>query len=100
MSPVLPGARGSWAEWQSNRRGHRQKQHVVGLPAAAGVAALVMSYEKNLTASDLRSLLLDTSRSYPKLMVNLPGTESPVLFSSLSRTGTVVDVFEAVKATK
>jgi len=69
-------------------------------PAAAGVAALVMSYEKNLTASDLRSLLLDTSRRYPKLMVNLPGTENPVLFSSLSRTGTIIDVFEAVKATK
>jgi len=69
-------------------------------PAAAGVAALVMSYESQLNAQDLRSLLLDTSRRYPKLMVNLPGTETPVLFSSLSRTGTIIDVFEATKATK
>jgi subtilisin family serine protease len=69
-------------------------------PAAAGVAALVMSYESQLNAQDLRSLLLDTSRRYPKLMVNLPGTETPVLFSSLSRTGTIIDVFEATKANK
>ncbi|MBA2403777.1 MAG: S8 family serine peptidase [Bdellovibrionales bacterium] len=69
-------------------------------PTVAGVAALVLSHDTSLDASALRSLLLDTSRRYPKLKVNLPGTETPVLFSSLSRTGTVVDAFEAVKALK
>ena len=69
-------------------------------PTAAGVAALILSYDSNLDASAVRSLMIDTSRRYPKLQVNLPGTETPVLFSSLSRTGTVVDVFEAVKAVK
>jgi hypothetical protein len=44
--------------------------------------------------------MIDTSRRYPKLQVNLPGTETPVLFSSLSKTGTVVDVLEAVKVLK
>jgi len=69
-------------------------------PTTAGVAALVLSYSPDLKASALRSLLIDTSRRYPNLKVNLPGTENPVLFSSLSRSGTVVDVFEAVKAIK
>lgn len=69
-------------------------------PTAAGVAALVLSHDTSLDASALKDLMIDTSRRYPKLKVNLPGTETPVLFSSLSRTGTVVDAFEAVKATK
>jgi cell wall-associated protease len=69
-------------------------------PTTAGVAALVLSYAPTMKAAALRSLLLDTSRRYPNLKVNLPGTENPVLFSSLSRTGTVVDAFEAVQALK
>lgn len=69
-------------------------------PTAAGVAALVLSHDTSLNASALKDLMIDTSRRYPKLKVNLPGTETPVLFSSLSRIGTVVDAFEAVKATK
>lgn len=69
-------------------------------PTAAGVAALILSYDPSLDASAVKSLMIDTSRRYPKLKVNLPGTETPVLFSSLSKTGTVVDVLEAVKALK
>lgn len=69
-------------------------------PTVAGVAALVLSYDSSLDASALRSLLIDTSRRYPKLKVYLPGTESDVLFSSLSKSGTIVDAFEAVQALK
>ena len=69
-------------------------------PSTAGAAALILSHDPSLDASAVRSLILDTSRRYPKLKVNLPGTETPVLFSSLSKTGTIVDVLEAVKALK
>lgn len=69
-------------------------------PAAAGVAALILSYESALNATDLRSLMIDTSRRYPNLQVNLPGSEAQVLFSSLSTYGSVVDVFEAVNSLK
>jgi cell wall-associated protease len=69
-------------------------------PTTAGVAALILSYDTGLDASAVRSLILDTSRRYPKLQVNLPGTESPVLFSSLSKSGTIVDVLEAINAIK
>jgi subtilisin family serine protease len=69
-------------------------------PSTSGAAALALSFNPSLDAEALRSLLLDTSRRYPKLQVNLPGTETPVLFSSLSTTGTIVDAFEAVKASR
>jgi cell wall-associated protease len=69
-------------------------------PTAAGVATLLLSYKPELSATVVRSLMIDTSRRYPNLKVNLPGTETPVLFSSLSMTGTVVDAFEAVNVLK
>lgn len=69
-------------------------------PSTAGALALALSYNPSLNAEELRALILDTSRRYPKLQVNLPGTETPVLFSTLSLTGTIVDVFEAVKAAR
>ena len=65
-------------------------------PVTAGAAALVLSYDPKMQAPELRSLLLDTSRRYPKLMVNKIGN-SKVLFSSLSTSGTIVDAFEAIK---
>ena len=69
-------------------------------PTAAGVATLLLSYEPSMKAEELRALMIDTSRRYPKLQVNLPGSETPVLFSSLSVYGSIVDVFEATKLLK
>jgi cell wall-associated protease len=69
-------------------------------PSTAGALALALSYNPSLNAEELRALILDTSRRYPKLQVNQPGTETPVLFSTLSLSGTIVDVFEAVKAAR
>jgi cell wall-associated protease len=69
-------------------------------PTAAGVATLLLSYDSSMDASAVRSLMIDTSRRYPKLKVNLPGSESEVLFSSLSVYGSVVDAFEATKSLK
>lgn len=69
-------------------------------PAAAGVAALLLSYDSTMDAEAVRSLMIDTSRRYPKLKVNLPGTQTPVLFSSLSVYGSIVDAFESTKSLK
>jgi cell wall-associated protease len=69
-------------------------------PAAAGVAALLMSYDTTMDAEAVRSLMIDTSRRYPKLKVNLPGSQTQVLFSSLSVYGSIVDAFEATKSLK
>lgn len=69
-------------------------------PTAAGVASLLLSYESNMDAEAVKSLMIDTSRRYPNLKVNLPGTTSRVLFSALSTYGSVVDAFEASKLLK
>lgn len=69
-------------------------------PAAAGAIALALSVDPNMDADAVKALIIDTSRRYPKLEVNLPGTETPVLFSSLSTYGSIVDVLSAVKALK
>jgi subtilisin family serine protease len=69
-------------------------------PTAAGVASLLLSYDSKMDAETVRSLMIDTSRRYANLKVNLPGTASPVLFSSLSVYGSVVDAFEAAKLLK
>jgi hypothetical protein len=44
--------------------------------------------------------MIDTSRRYPNLKVNLPGSTNPVLFSSLSVYGSIVDAFESSKLLK
>lgn len=69
-------------------------------PAAAGVAALLLSYDPTMDADAVKALMLDTGRRYPKLKVNLPGTQTQVLFSNLSTYGSIVDVFEATKSLK
>jgi cell wall-associated protease len=69
-------------------------------PTAAGVATLILSYGPSLDANAVKSLMIDTSRRYPKLMVRLPGSDSQVLFSSLSTYGSIVDAFESVKVLK
>jgi subtilisin family serine protease len=69
-------------------------------PAVAGAAALILSYQPNLNANELKALILDTSRRYPQLRVQLPGAQTKVLFSDLSVHGSVADVFEATKSLK
>lgn len=66
-------------------------------PAAAGAVALALSVDPSMDADAVKALIIDTSRRYPKLQVNLPGTETPVLFSNLSTYGSIVDVLSAVK---
>lgn len=69
-------------------------------PTAAGVAALLLSYDTSMDADALKALMIDTSRRYPKLKVNQPGSNTPVLFSTLSTFGSIVDAFEAASLLK
>jgi cell wall-associated protease len=67
-------------------------------PVVAGVAALLLSNDPTMSAEAVRSLMIDTSRRYPKLQVKIPGGSTTELFSELSTNGSIVDVFEGVKA--
>lgn len=73
-------------------------------PMVAGAAALIKSAYPMLHASQIKEILLKSSKKYPKLKVYLPSEgenkKVKVLFSSLSETGGVLDVYEALKLAK
>ncbi len=68
-------------------------------PAAAGVAALLMSNFDAMTAQQAKAILLHQVRPYDALEVHLPGTEVldlPVPFANLSATGGVIDAYKSI----
>lgn len=61
-------------------------------PVVSGVAALVWSHYPDLSAQELKQLLMTQSRTYPELLVKKPSSpEDLVPFSSLSISGGIVD---------
>jgi len=67
-------------------------------PVAAGVAALVWSYYPHLSFTDLKEILVQSSRKFDGLMVLKPGTsDKNVDFKELSISGGIINAFEAVK---
>ena len=67
-------------------------------PMVSGVAALVMAYHPDLSASEVRSILLSSTTQFPDLSVTVPGGENMVPFSSLSSSGGIVNVAAALRA--
>jgi subtilisin family serine protease len=65
-------------------------------PVVAGVAALLKSYFPKLTATDLKRII-ETSATVYHTPVTRPESGPVVDFSTLSRTGGIVNVYEAVK---
>ena len=66
-------------------------------PVVAGVAALLMAYFPDLSADDVREVLLASARDRAELTVPRPGSGAPVRFGDLSATGGVVDAAAAVE---
>lgn len=66
-------------------------------PVVAGVAALVLSYYPNLTAVQLKEILLKSATNYGSAKVNLPGEKKQVEFKELSVTGGIVNAYKALK---
>lgn len=65
-------------------------------PATTGVAAMLKSYFPNLSASEIKEIILKSSVKLNE-EVNKPGTSKKVNFSELSLTGGVVNAYQAVK---
>jgi subtilisin family serine protease len=65
-------------------------------PAAAGVAALLMSYFPELTAVQVRDILMKSTRKFDNLKVQKPGG-GKTEFSQLSASGGLINAYEAVK---
>jgi len=66
-------------------------------PVVAGVAGALLSYYPELTAIELKDILIKSGVSYAKTKVTLPGTSKVVPFGNLSSSGRVVNLYEAVK---
>ena len=68
-------------------------------PVVTGVAALLMSYFPNLTAADVKRILLETATRQPGVTVIRPGEGGArVPFASLSATGGIVNAYAAIRA--
>lgn len=65
-------------------------------PVVSGVAALLLSYFPQLTAKQVRMILIESAYK-PQQTVNRPQTKIPVPFSSLSASGGIVNAYNAVK---
>lgn len=70
-------------------------------PVVSGVAALVLSYHPELSAMDLVQVLMESAFQLEKQKVLIPDVENPVRrkvrFRSLSKSGGVVNAYEAMK---
>ncbi|MBC3539879.1 S8 family peptidase [Rufibacter sediminis] len=69
-------------------------------PVVSGVAALVWSHYPELTAAELKEVLLKSATVYPKEMALYPNLESETRkkakFSDLSSTGGIVNAYNAL----
>ncbi|MBN8577870.1 MAG: S8 family serine peptidase [Cytophagales bacterium] len=65
-------------------------------PSTAGVAAILMSYFPELTAAEVKNVLMQSARRFGNLQVQKPGG-GKTKFENLSSTGGMVNAYEAVK---
>jgi subtilisin family serine protease len=79
----------------------RESGTSMAAPVVAGIAALLMSYYPELSAGDVKRIILSTVTPLPNQPVLRPtpgGEPSPkVLFGTLSATGGIVNAYNAVQ---
>jgi subtilisin family serine protease len=75
----------------------RQQGTSMAAPVVTGVAALLMAYYPELTAADVKRIILASVTPYASRSVPSPGTGTPVPFRSLSVTGGVVNAYAAIR---
>jgi len=70
-------------------------------PMVAGVAALLKSYFPSLTMVEIKDIIKESVKDVSKMETPLPGNPSKkVAFGTLSSTGGIVNVYNAVKLAK
>ncbi|HUR65293.1 MAG TPA: S8 family peptidase [Chitinophagaceae bacterium] len=65
-------------------------------PVVAGLAAFIMSYYPNLSAAQVKTVIEKSSKD-PGTEVRNPGTDEMVKLSELSRSGGIINAYEAIK---
>lgn len=66
-------------------------------PVVSGVAALLMSYYPELTAREVRQIIVNSYTDLGKNKVIVPGTSKTKRFRKLSRSGGVVNAYNALR---
>ena len=66
-------------------------------PITAGIAALILEYYPKLTAAQVKEAILASATPLKGVMVYKPGTHDLVDFTTLSRTGGVVNAYKALE---
>ncbi len=66
-------------------------------PVVVGVAALVLEYYPDLSAKQLKWVLMHSVTPLGDLLVNQPGTGNKVRFKTLSKSGGIVNAYKALK---
>jgi subtilisin family serine protease len=66
-------------------------------PVVAGVAAMLMSYYPNLSATDVKRVILESATRLGDRTVVRPGSGDRVPFGDLSATGGIVNAYAAVR---
>ena len=66
-------------------------------PIVAGIAALCLEYYPNLSAKQLKQIILESATPVTGKMVNKPGGKEKVDFASLSKTGGIVNAYKALE---
>ena len=66
-------------------------------PMVAGVAALILEYYPHLTARQLKYVIEHSVTTLPGDSVYIPGTDQKTLFANLSRTGGLLNAYQALK---
>jgi len=79
-----------------NEYGNQQGTSMAS-PVTAGIAALILSYYPELSAQQVKSVIEKSVTPVTALMVIKPGTEEEVKLSDISKTGGVVNAYEAIK---
>ena len=75
----------------------RQDGTSMAAPVVSGVAALLMAYFPDLSAGEVKQILLQSAVPYGDRLVAQPGSGRSVRFGTLSSTGGVVNAYEAVR---
>jgi len=67
-------------------------------PVVTGVAALVMTYYPELTAQEVKDILINSAADFKKLRVDIPGeSQELVKFKKLGKNGGVVNAYNAIR---
>lgn len=64
-------------------------------PIVTAIAGLLLSYYPSLSANQVKEIILKSAYK-PEMLVNRPGSNKKVLFSTLSTSGGIVNAYNAL----